>query len=330
MHNRHETQSILTKMRRGIAPFLTLPLMLIFISFILSSCLSTQVIHRHANPDQKSGILIRVFQNSDSAKAGVANAHGTLTELFKLDGKDETFLQRSLATEWGIEDLEPGKYRLRIPAIIDNNGNIRKTQSGDRTTDFVVKQGQTSVVKVILKETPTGLIIAATVTVVFIVVALAFLLGEHDIHPPPLVPPIPAITAPLLIPPRPVVVSHELLIVHAAIPMGHHRNRPSPRVTSVLPNPGTTISDRFIVPTVTFSQPIDESTVRQGTIKMLGSKSGVIQGNSVYKNGLLRFTPKKSLIPGESITVTVYAGGVINPEGRRMAEDFSWVFTVTR
>lgn len=309
-----------------MAPPLALPLALFFLVFMLSSCLATRISLQDGETGETSGILVRVFQNSDAAKAGIANAPGTLTELYQLDGRNETFLQRSLATEWGIDDLEPGKYRLRIPAVIDNEGNIRETRSGDRTTDFEVKRGHTTVVKVILKKTPTGLIIAATVTVVFIVVAIALLMGEHDIKPP--LPPIPDLR-PLLIPlPRPVVVAHELYIVSALAHAGPRRQIPPPRVTSVLPGPGTVVSSGIIMPTLTFSQPIDELRVRPDTIKMLGSKSGIVGGTNVYENGLLRFIPENSLVPGEAVTVTVYAGGIVNPNGRRLTEDFSWVFTV--
>ncbi len=321
------TIPFLEKFRTRVVPPLVLPLSLLFLAFMLSSCLSTRVIHQGGETDQRSGVLIRVFQNSDSAKAGIANAPGTLTELYRLDGRKETFLQKSLATEWGIDDLEPGKYRLRIPAIIDNNGNIRETRSGDRTTDFVVKRGNTTVVKVILKETPTGLIIAATVTVVFIVVAIALLMGEHDIKPP-LPPPIPDLRPPHFPLPTPVVVAHELYIVSSVTHTAPRKQIPQPRVTSVLPGPGTVVFGGIIVPTLTLSQPIDELRLRPDTIKMLGSKSGIVRGTTIYENGLLRFVPESSLMPGESVTVTVYAGGVVNPKGRRLTKDFSWVFMV--
>ncbi len=277
----------------------------------------------------KSAVLVQVFQNADAEKAGNANAPGTLTELYRIvDGK-EVFLQRSLATQWGIDNLEPGQYRIRVPAVIDNSGNIRETRSGDRVTDFEVRTGQTTVVKVTLKKTPTGLIIAAIITIVFIVVAIALLMGERNVKLPR--PPRIPVPGPHHFPlPVPVIAAHELFIVSTvAVHPGPRVQTPAPRVTSVIPGPGTSVSSGIVTPTLTFSQPINNQRVGPRTIKMLGSKSGLISGTSVYENGLIRFMPEKSLVPGETVTVSVYAGGVVNLNGKRMAKDFSWIFTVS-
>ncbi len=329
MERKKGTFSFLAKFRVRVAPPLILPLIFFFLTFMLASCMSTQVIFQDGVKGAKSAVLVRVFQNVDSEKAGAPNAPGTLTELYKIEGDKEILLQRSLATEWGIDNLEPGQYRLRIPAIIDNNGNIRETRSGDRTTDFEVKNGHTTVVKVVLKKTPTGLIIAAIVTVVFLVVAIALLMSEHNIRPPR--PPRIPIPRPGHVPlPLPVIAAHELFIISTLahpVPMPQAQI-PSPRVTSVVPGQGTVVSSGLVVPTLTFSQPITQQRIRPGTIKMLGSKSGVVAGSSVYENGLLRFTPEKSFLPGETVTVSVYAGGIVNPNGKRMAADFSWQFKV--
>lgn len=126
--------------RDRVVPPLAFPLALVFLAFTLSGCLSTSVSLQAVGEPETSGVIVRVFKNSQAEKAGVANAPGTLTEIYKLDGIGETLLQRSLASEWGVDHLEPGKYRLRIPAVIDRMGNIRETRAGDTTTDFKVKK----------------------------------------------------------------------------------------------------------------------------------------------------------------------------------------------
>ena len=129
---------------------------------------------------------MRVFADADAAKAGRTAASGTLVELFSLDKRgNETFLQRSLAGEWGVSQLPPGSTGSGSSRSSTRAGNIRETRSGDRETDFSVKAGQTAEVKIILKKTPTGLIVVAAVTVVVLVVALAIMMGKNDIKPPP-------------------------------------------------------------------------------------------------------------------------------------------------
>ena len=333
MRRRSRPTLFLTRFRTLVAPPAAVPLAVIFMIFSFTGCLSTKVSHQAGEEGEKSGVIVRVFRSPGSAKAGISDRPGTLTELYRLDRGKETFLQRSLASEWGIDALAPGKYRLRINAIIDDRGNIRETRSGDRKTDFKVKRGKTTVVKVILKKTPTGLIVAATVTVVFIVVAIALLMGEHDVKPPPLLFPDPKfLAAPLFMPHlRPVVVAHEIWIVPGPVYYtGTRREQaPPPRVTSVIPEPGAAVSGGRVVPTLTLSQPIETARVRPDNMLMLGSKSGIVRGTTVYEKGLLRFIPDRNLAPGETVTVTVRAGGIVNPDGRRLAEDFSWGFTIS-
>ena len=82
------------------------------------------------------------------------------------------------------------------------------------------------------------------------------------------------------------------------------------------------------MPTLTLSQPLDEAKIGPDTILMLGSKSGLVPGAATVHRGLLRFAPARDLFPGEAVTVTVRARGVVNPDGIRLESDFSWSFQV--
>jgi hypothetical protein len=300
---------------------------------LLAGCLATSVQVRSGNGDT-AGVLVTVFADADAAKAGRANANGTLIEIFRLEGGKEVFLQRSLAGEWGLDGLPPGKYRVRVVAVLDDGGNIREVRSGDQETDLKLKPGQTAEVKVILKKTPTGLIVAATITVIVVVVALAILMHERDIPiPPP--PPVDLLLppAPLL---HPVVMASELVIwpVPVGPPPGPgdapRYEFPPPRVTSVFPTPGSVTASRRVTPTATISQPLDLRHLRPDNILAIGSLSGMITGVTREVDGLLRFEPDRDLVPGEMVTITIRAGGVVNEAGRRMTEDFSWSFRVAR
>ena len=314
------------RVRAFLAPRVVPPLVGALLLFSFAGCLSTTVKVRTDGTTDGAGVLVRVYADADAAKAGRADAAGTLVELFSLDKHgNETFIQRSLAGEWGVSQLPPGKYRLRVVAVLDANGNIHESRAGDRKTDIDVKDGQTAEVKIILKKTPTGLIVAASVTVVVLVVALAIILGKNNINPP-----IPAGVLGHLPPPPPlghVVIAPELWIGPVDGPVRRERTSP-PRVTSVLPEPDSVDAALRISPTLTLSQPLDESKIAPDTMLVLGSKSGMVPGTTTVRQGLLRFVTTQDLIPGETVTVTVKARGVVNPDRVRMENDFSWSFQV--
>jgi hypothetical protein len=322
---RHSTL-FLPRVRAILAPRLAPPLAAALLLFTFAGCLSTDVNVRTDGTDDGAGILVRVYADPDAAKANRTEASGTLVELFSFDKRgNEIFLQRSLAGEWGVSQLPPGRYRLRVVAVLDAGGNIRETRSGDRETDFSVKSGQTAEVKVILKKTPTGLIIVAVVTVVIIAVAIAVIAGKSGNMPP-----LPGQVLAHLPPPpliRPIIIAPELWIGPVDGSFPRERSAP-PRVTSVHPEPGSVVASRRVMPTLTLSQPLDEAKIGPDTILMLGSKSGLVPGTTTVHRGLLRFAPSRDLFPGEAVTVTVRARGVVNPDGIRLESDFSWSFQV--
>ena len=311
----------LPRVRARLAPRLAPPLAAVLLLFSFAGCLSTNVKVRTDEADDGAGILVRVFADPDAAKANRTEASGTLVEVFSLDKRGtETFIQRSLAGEWGISRLPPGKYRVNVVAVLDAGGNIRETRSGDRETDFSVKSGQTAEVKVILKKTPTGLIVVAVVTVVIIAVAIAVIAGKSGNMPP-----LPGqVLAHLLPPPliRPIIFAPELWIGPVDGSFPRERSAP-PRVTSVHPEPASAVASRRVMPTLTLSQPVDEAKISPDTILMLGSKSGLVPGAATVHRGLLRFAPAHDLVPGEAVTVTVRAHGVVNPDGIRLESDFA-------
>jgi hypothetical protein len=294
--------------------------------FSFAGCLSTNVNVRTDGTDEGAGVLVRVYADTDAAKAKHTESSGTLVELFGFDKRgNEIFLQRSLAGEWGVSQLPPGRYRVRVVAVLDAGGHIREVRSGDRATDFSVKTGQTAEVKIVLKKTPTGLIVVAVVTVVILVVAIAIIAGKSGNLPP-----LPGQVLAHLPPPpliRPIIVAPELWIGPVDGSLPRERSAP-PRVTSVHPEPGAVVAVRRVMPTLTLSQPLAEAKIGPDTILMLGSKSGLIPGTTAVNRGLLRFESARDLVPGEMVTVTVRAQGVVNPDGIRLESDFSWSFQV--
>lgn len=314
------------RVRTILAPRVVPPLVAVLLLFSFAGCLATNVNVRSDGTTEGAGVLVRVFADADASKARRTETSGTLIELFSVDKRgNETFIQRSLAGEWGVSQLAPGKYRIRVVAVLDEGGHIRDARSGDRETDFSVKPGQTAEVKIILKKTPTGLIVAVSATVIILVVALAIIMGKNDIHPPPPGRVLAHLPPPPLL--HHLVVAPELWIgpVDGSFP---RERRSPPRVTSVFPEPEAVVTARRVTPTLTLSQPLDETRLGPDTIRMLGSRSGLVTGAATVHRGLLRFAPSRDLVPGETVTVTVGAAGVVNPDGLRLEEDFSWSFKV--
>ncbi len=314
----------LSRVRTLLAPRVAPPLAAVLLVFSFAGCLSTNVNVRSDGATDGAGVLVRVYADADAAKARRTDASGTLTELYSLDKRgNETFVQRSLAGEWGVSQLPPGKYRVKVVAVLDEGGHIRETRSGDRETEFSVKEGQTAEVKIIQKKTPTGLIVAVTATVIVLVAAIAIIMGQNDIRPPS-----PGAVLAHLPPPPPIpriVFAPEIWV--GPVDGGYRRERSAPpQVTSVFPEPGSVVAARRVLPTLTLSQPIDETKVGPDTILMLGSKSGMVPGATKVHRGLLRFETSRDLVPGETVTVTVRAHGVANPDGTRLESDFSWSF----
>ena len=313
------------RIRSLLAPRVVPPLVAALLVFSFAGCLSTNVNVR-SDGSVGAGILVRVYADPDAVKAQRTEPSGTLVELFSLDKRGtETFLQRSLAGEWGVSQLPPGRYRLRVVAILDDGGHIRETRSGDQVTDFSVKEGETAEVRVILKKTPTGLIVVAVVTVIILAVAIAVIAGKSGNAPPLPGQVLAHLPPPVLI--RPIIYAPELWIGPVEGSLPRERSVP-PRVTSVHPEPGSVVAARRVMPALTLSQPLDEAKLGDGTILMLGSRSGMVPGTTTVHRGLLRFDPSRDLLPGEDVTVTVRAGGVVNPDGVRLESDFSWSFRV--
>lgn len=321
--------SFLAHLRATVVPRLVPPLVALLLA-TSGGCLATNVKLAPAGGSGRSAVLVRVYADADAVDQGRKESAGTLVELFAVDARGkEVFLQRSLAGEWGIDELPPGKYRLRVVALLDGAGHLRDANPGDRETDFTLDAGQTAEVNVVLKKTPTGLLVLAAVTVVVLVVALALILqkGHGNPKPPRFSAPPLSRGAPPPVPLRAVVVAPEIWVDPLWGPPPPDREPSPPRATSVVPESGAVVADRHVVPTVTFSQPLDVSRVSPDTLAMLGSRSGLIPGRTVVENGLVRFQPSLSLAPSEVVTVTVRSRGIVNRDGRGLESDFSWSFS---
>jgi len=294
-------------------------------ALLTPACLSTRV-GVTASGDHQAHLRVSVFADKDALKAGGPFAEGVLVELYQVHKGKDVFVQRSLAGRWGVDGLPPGQYRVKVAALLDAGGHIRDPRAGRSEDTFWIKAGETGDAKIILKKTPSGLVVVAALTVVVLVIALAILLRDSDIPSPP----SPGDVAGLLpdIPIPTFVDFGDIGPIYPGPDTWSDEDVPPPHVTSTYPRPGATVRPGFFRPSATFSQEIDEDDLEPDTMRVLGSKSGLVPGKTILDQGVLQFDPKVPFQDGETVTVTISADDVDNLAGKNLEHDFSWSFRV--
>jgi hypothetical protein len=99
----------------------------------------------------------------------------------------------------------------------------------------------------------------------------------------------------------------------------------APTVISVSPAANATSVAVTTKPVITFSEPVNPSTVNTSSIT-LKQGSAVISGTVAVSGAVATFTPSSSLIAGTVYTVTVTTG-LKDLAGNSLASNYSWSFT---
>jgi len=241
---------------------------------------------RNASAPRAGALAVAIFEKAGERDAGRVASFPILSELARVTGTGEETVGRSMAPAWGLPDLSPGKYRLRVTRRLTPEGDIEPLENpGDKT--FEVKAGEKTTLSVVLKKVPVFWIVLAAVTIVALVVlAIA---GARHLPPPPPLPP--------------------LLPVFVVIPLGGPGGSggPVPDAADVFPAKGSVVSARRLTVTFLLSAPLAPDGVGENAVLALGSKSGEIAGTVSYleRDGLLRFSPSRDFAPGETVTVTL-------------------------
>jgi hypothetical protein len=239
-----------------------------------------------ASAPPRGALAVSIYEKASERDSGRVASFPVLSELARVTATGEETVGRSMAPAWGIPDLPPGTYRLRVTRRLTPEGDIEALEHpGDKT--FELKAGEKTTLSVLLKKVPVFWIVLAAVTIVALVVlAIA---GAHDVHlPPP--PPFP-------LPP-----------VFVAIPLdGHGEQGPAPGAADVFPAKGSVVSARRLTVTFLLSVPLARDGIGENAILAVGSKSGAIHGTVSYleRDGLLRFSPSSDFASGETVTVTL-------------------------
>ena len=264
---------------------------------------------RNASAPPAGALAVSIFEKPGERDAGRVVSFPVLSELARVTGTGEETVGRSMAPAWGLPDLSPGRYRLRVTRRLTPEGDIELLENpGDKT--FEVRAGEKTTLSVVLKKVPVFWTVLAAVTIVALVVlAIA---GARHLPPPPRLP---------LLPP-----------IFVVIPLGGpgESGGPVPDAADVFPAKGSVVSARRLTVTFLLSSPLAPDGVGANAVLALGSKSGEIAGAVSYleRDGLLRFSPSRDFAPGETVTVTLDLSKLRGPGGTAGSGKVSTSFLV--
>jgi hypothetical protein len=305
-------------MSRTVLRRVALVLLVTLGPFALDGCVTIGVSRADlsAPPDPSAppagAVTVDIYEKPADREAGRHVPFPVLTELLSL-AKGETLLARSMASQWTVQDLPPGRYRLRVTKRIDEAGNVVALDNPGNET-FDVAAGERTVVSVVLKKVPVVWIVLAVLTLVAIVILVIIGIDRGHLPKPPPLPPLP-----------PVAI---------AIPLGPQGESggapPAPAAVDVFPAPGSVVAARRVTVSFLLSMPLVTGGIGEGAVQAVGTSSGEIRGTAAYDadEQLLRFTPAADFSPGEEITVTLDLSKLRGEAGRTGSGLFSTSFKV--
>ncbi len=310
-----------SRLQRHLRSFVARALLVALAPFALDGCVSIGVSQKDlpSPPDPsappRGTVSVDVYEKPSERDSGIHVTYPVLSELFRVE-KAEVLVARSMNASWAVNDLPPGRYRLKIAKKIDANGNVVALDNpGDKV--FEVAAGERTAVSVVLRKVPVFWIVVAVLTIVLIVVLVIIGIDRGKIHPPPL-PPLP-------LPP-----------VAITIPIGGGEGgpggepAPAPAAVDVFPAPGSVVAARRVTAAFQLSMPLAGDGIEEDAVVAVGTKSGEIRGTVSFapKEWLLQFAPSEDFRPGEEITVTLDLGKLRGEGGRKGSGLFSTSFKV--
>ncbi len=262
----------------------------------------------------RGAVTVAVYEKPADREADRHVGFPVLSELLHA-GAGDALVARSMNASWTVQDLPPGRYRLRVTKRIDGNGNIVPLDSPADTT-FDVAAGERTVVTVVLKKVPVFWIVVAAITIVALVVLAIIGINKGDLPKPPPLPPLP-----------PVAI---------VIPLGGGGEGapapPAPAAVDVFPAPGSVVAAKRVAVTFLLSTPLVTGGIEEGAVLAAGTTSGDIPGRVAYvpEEQVLRFAPSQDFVPGETVTVTIDLSKLRGEGGRTGDGRFSTTFEVAK
>jgi hypothetical protein len=311
-----------------------------FMLFSVQGCLSMRLTRTAKQPTMS--ISFAAYLKGRDARASGPTVSGILSELrIQREGRWE-LLKRSEKGMWTMNNLVYGKYRVQVLKWAKPDGHV--TELGeDNAKTFMLGPGESAKITVILKKTPTGLIIVLAITVVVFVAFLVYLAATKrfpfGVPPPPRLP-VPPSPAPVFLafwlPPRGATLvdypapPHGAMVTRDEVSEGPDGTVEGP--PSVIDHGPPHQSENVSVHTkiwLQFSDPIEGQSLDHRNFIVEQDSCRVIPGGITYDEQHMRavYHPLRPLPGRSNITVKVYGQGMRSTTGERLTYAHSWSFT---
>lgn len=294
-------------------------LALLQICLLLAGCVSmrTAGTRDHEDPEL-GGLQVTIFADDDDRAAGVVGPHYVVSELERRENGRWFPVFKAMQPSWSVADLPPGKYRLRIPAMLDSQGHAVALQGETRV--FRVQDGEIRDVEVVLDHFPTGLVVAGIAVAVIAAILLHDWLDDHDLPVPPL--------------PHPVVadLAFHLTVDLAAFPgYGPGRGDLPPAVTTHFPEDGALVAARSVRVVFAMSEPLNGGEIDPRAITVVADHAGLVPGTAHYdsQRWWLTWEGEGDLPRDDHFTVTLQPTAVEDLGGNELTEPVTFTFRTT-
>lgn len=296
-------------------------LSLLLAALLLAGCFSTQAVGRTPSAGQGGGMAVRVFADDDARSVGKVLTSKIVGELDHREGGEWVPVFRSLDSRWTVVGLKPGKYRLRFPAWLDEEG--REVPLDSRPKMIRVRANQVTEVETVVEHVPPALVAAGVVTAVVAAALLWDWLDDLDLPGPPLPPPPPELVE---------AVFHVGVQIAVASELPGPVSPSPPFVTSHFPEPGDWVAARHVRVTFSLSEPIDPNEVNPEAIVVEGERSGPIPARVSYdsKRWWVVWEPLDDLPRDDVFHVTLAAGSIEDLTGMELEDSVAFSFRTTR
>lgn len=287
---------------------------------LLAGCATARVAGRHPAPaGPGGGIHLTVFADDDARKARRVLDGSLSGVLERREAKSWTPVFRSLDPSWTVAGLAPGRYRVRFDDRLDPTGHAKGLERPvSQAVD--VREGEIVEVEVILDHVSPAMVAAGAAAVVVAAVLLHDWLDDADL---PLPPPPPAWL---------VDTVFWVTLDVATDPSTWVPRVRAPQVTSHFPHADDLVAAPRVRVVFALSEPIDPASLAPDGVIVETADGTPLPGRVGWDadRWWVTWTPTEDLPRAETLTATLAAEGLRNPDGDLLAASASFRFRTAR
>ncbi|MEM7482178.1 MAG: Ig-like domain-containing protein [Acidobacteriota bacterium] len=289
---------------------------------LFSGCVSVRTAGVVEHEGDLGGVEVRVFPDDRARRAGAIGPRYVETVLEREHRGAWQPVFRALSPAWSVVELPPGRYRLRLPSLLDETGAEVPLDAEGKI--FRVRPGEVQQVEATVSHVPRAWIAAGVLTAVVAAIVLDEWLEDHDLPRPP---PLPDVVLD--------AVFHLTVDLAVYSWVGEGRRGAggpvdlAPVVTSTFPQDGTTVAASWVRLVFALSEPlavVDSAAVRVAAL--CGDESYGLEGQTIYdpERWWVTWEPDEDLPAGCEIDVTLDASGIADPGGNGLFGEGAFSF----